>query len=148
MFTICSFNSPDLDGHRAPKIKVCPARPPLNFKLSCFHRAEMMRPGPSRENRDPEHQPPPKERKSGVPRRRGSIDTLTPALDDHCSIAAYLRLCPPSCPNRDIQGENTTFSSRGSEEGRNKRLPPDREQYIQQPQRAPASPAISDKGRA
>jgi hypothetical protein len=24
MFTICSFNSPDLDGHRAPKMKYCP----------------------------------------------------------------------------------------------------------------------------
>jgi hypothetical protein len=26
MFTICSFNSPDLDGHRAPKMKYCPRR--------------------------------------------------------------------------------------------------------------------------
>jgi hypothetical protein len=75
------------------------------------------------------------------------IDTLTPALDDHCSIAAYLRLCPPTCPNRDIQGENTTLSSRGSGEGCNKRLPPDREQYIQQPQRASTSLATTDKGR-
>ena len=24
VFTICSFNSPDLDGHRAPKMKYCP----------------------------------------------------------------------------------------------------------------------------
>ena len=28
MFTICSFNSPDLDGHRAPKMKYCPRRDP------------------------------------------------------------------------------------------------------------------------
>ena len=26
--SICSFNSPDLDGHRAPKMKYCPRRDP------------------------------------------------------------------------------------------------------------------------
>ena len=33
-----------------------------------------------------------------APRRRESFDTLTLALDDDCIIAAYLRLCPPTCP--------------------------------------------------
>ena len=28
MFTICLFISPDLDGHRAPKMKYCPRRDP------------------------------------------------------------------------------------------------------------------------
>ena len=27
-FTICLFISPDLDGHRAPKMKYCPRRDP------------------------------------------------------------------------------------------------------------------------
>ena len=43
-----------------------------------------------------EHQQP-KER-TGRREGRESIDALTPALDDDCIIAAYLRLCPPTCP--------------------------------------------------
>ena len=43
---------------------------------------------PSRENRDREHQPPNK--RNRAPRRRESIDTLTPAPDDDCVIAAYM----------------------------------------------------------
>ena len=49
----------------------------------------------------------------------------------HRRILAFV---PTNSPNRDIQGGNTTSSSRGSAEGCNKRLPPDREQYTQQPQ--------------
>ena len=79
------------------------------------------------------HQSPKK--RNRAPRRRESIDTLTPALDDDCNIAAYLRLCPPTCPTATSkQRGNTTLSLRGSGEGCNKRLPPDREQYIQQTQ--------------
>ena len=114
------------------------ARPPLNFKLSF-----------SPSGRDAPHEGHPAKieaqntchPKRGTGRREGreSIDTWTPALDDDCIIAAYLRLCPPTRPIHDIQGGNTTLSSRGSAEGCNKRLPPDREQYTRQPQ-SPSKP--------
>ena len=55
--------------------------------------------------------------KRGTGRREGreSIDSLTPALDDDCSsIAAYLRLCPPTRPTATSkQGGNKTLSLRG-----------------------------------
>ena len=88
------------------------ARPPLNFKLSF-----------SPSGRDAPHEGHPAKieaqntchPKRGTGRREGreSIDTWTPALDDDCIIAAYLRLCPPTRPIHDIQGGNTTLSSRG-----------------------------------
>ena len=74
------------------------ARPPLNFKLSF-----------SPSGRDAPHEGHPAKieaqntchpkRETGRREGRESIDTWTPALDDDCIIAPYLRLRPPTCPS-------------------------------------------------
>jgi hypothetical protein len=122
------------------------SRPPLNFKLSVFPSGRDATPsGPSRENRDPEHQPP--DERNRAPRRKGEHRHFDACprrpLQHHRRILAFV---PTNSPNRDIQARrkhNIVLEGAGSEEGCNKRLPPDREQYTNQPQGAPASLAIT-----
>jgi hypothetical protein len=114
---------------------------PLNFKLSFPRRAEM-RPMRAIPRKSRQRTPTTQRGEQGAEKEgeHRHFDNSPQRRQHHRRVLAFV---PTNLPDRDIQGENTTLSLRGSEEGCNKRLPPDREQYIQQPQRAPTSLAIT-----
>jgi hypothetical protein len=89
----------------------------------------------------------PAKERNRAPRKRESIDTLTIAIDDDSTIAAYLRLCPPTCPTATSK-EKTQHCPRGAvKKGATKDCPP-AESCTQSSPRAPTTIAITDKSRA
>jgi hypothetical protein len=103
--------------------------------------------GPSRENRDREHQLP-KERNRGAEKEGENrhFDACPQRRLHHRRILAFV---PTNLPSRHIQGENTTLSlTPGAvEKGATKDSPPTESSTSSSP-RAPTSLATTDKSRA